>query len=57
MTINIVVEEAQTRPVETQKSGVAVVYSEKLDKCIPIKTEPVGDVQIYNIGMGPGSWY
>ncbi len=39
------------RPQGTQ------VYSPKLGRYIPINSEAKGEIQKYNIGLGPGSWY
>ena len=37
---------------------VALIYSPKLGKEIPINSEEkVGEIQEYNIGLAPGSWY
>ncbi|MFH1915764.1 MAG: hypothetical protein ABIJ21_00730 [Nanoarchaeota archaeon] len=33
------------------------VYSEKLGGYITIEKKPKGELQIYNVGLGPGNWY
>ena len=33
------------------------IYSPKLGVYVSIDNKPQGEIQISNIGMGPGSWY
>lgn len=35
-----------------------MIYSQKLGKYVPFDSgNPQGEIQKYNVGMGPGSWY
>ncbi|MBS3108434.1 hypothetical protein J4409_01040 [Candidatus Woesearchaeota archaeon] len=39
-------------------SKITKVYSQKLGRYIPVTFgDTKGEIQKYNIGMGPGSWY
>lgn len=33
------------------------VYSPKLKRYVPVDPSAKGEIQRYNIGLGPGSWY
>jgi hypothetical protein len=54
-------EVAQPRSaVSNEGNGNAVpkVYSPRFSKYIPLNLgNPAGEIQKYNVGMGPGSWY
>ena len=35
-----------------------MIYSQKLGEYVPLDSaNPKGEIQKYNVGMGPGSWY
>ncbi len=37
---------------------IPTIYSQKLGKYVPLDSDnPKGEIQKYNVGMGPGSWY
>lgn len=41
-----------------ENCAIPKIYSPKLDKYVPIDSGNLqGEIQKYNIGMGPGSWY
>jgi len=36
----------------------SMIYSPKLDKYVSLDSgKPKGEIQKYNVGMGPGTWY
>jgi len=38
--------------------GEPQIYSKKMDAYVPLNFgNPKGDIQKYNVGLGPGSWY
>lgn len=49
---------AEDRSYEMKKCTVPQIYSPKLDSYVPLNSgNPKGEIQKYNVGMGPGSWY
>ena len=48
-----------TETLEAGEAGVVKeIFSPKLGKYIPLSSkESVGEIQKYNIGLAPGSWY
>ncbi|MBA3064361.1 hypothetical protein FP803_02900 [Candidatus Woesearchaeota archaeon] len=41
-----------------EKGNMPKIYSPKLGKYVPLDSgNPKGEIQKYNVGMGPGSWY
>jgi len=53
---------SQKRPEERTYNAIKderpMIYSQKLDKYVPLDSgNPKGEIQKYNVGMGPGSWY
>lgn len=49
---------AEDRSYEINKCTVPQIYSPKLDRYVPLNSgNPKGEIQKYNVGMGPGSWY
>jgi hypothetical protein len=55
MTINEIVEKEKTGSTPTTS---VQAYSPKLGKTIKVYLgNPKGEVQKYNVGLGPGNWY
>ncbi|HZX12117.1 MAG TPA: hypothetical protein VFE88_01540 [Candidatus Nanoarchaeia archaeon] len=49
---------AEDRKYEIKKNDKPKIYSPKLDRYVALDSgNPKGEIQKYNIGMGPGSWY
>lgn len=64
MSLAQIVEKENVSPVmesrgyEIKKGDRPRIYSPKLDKYVPLDSgNPKGEIQRYNVGMGPGSWY
>ncbi len=64
MSLTQIVEKETICPVtkageyDINKESKPMIYSEKLEKYVPLDAgKPKGEIQEYNIGMGPGSWY
>jgi len=50
----------KTEELKGEKSddSALMIYSPKLGKEIPLNfDEPIGNVQRYNVGLAPGTWY
>ncbi|MFW6025817.1 MAG: hypothetical protein ACOCRX_05685 [Candidatus Woesearchaeota archaeon] len=59
-----IVEKESIRPVtkageyDINKIDKPMIYSPKLEQYVPLDAgKPKGEIQKYNVGMGPGSWY
>lgn len=52
-------ETLKTEETNAREIGVVEeIYSPKLGKYVPLSSkESVGEIQKYNIGLAPGSWY
>ena len=52
-------ETLKTKETNSGEKGVVEeIYSPKLGKYVPLSSEEsVGEIQKYNIGLAPGSWY
>jgi len=64
MSLTQIVEKENVSPVtrvrnhEIKKDDKPMIYSPKLDQYVPLDSgNPKGEIQKYNLGMGPGSWY
>lgn len=56
MNLTEILETGETNSGET--GVVEEIYSPKLGKYIPLSSKKsVGEIQKYNIGLAPGSWY
>lgn len=56
MSLTETVKTGETNSGETE--GVEEIYSPKLGKYVPLSSkESVGEIQKYNLGLAPGSWY
>ncbi len=66
MSLTQIVEKENISPVVENRDYNAIkeegdnpmIYSPKLDKYVSLDSgKPKGEIQTYNVGMGPGSWY
>ena len=62
MALNKIVEKEKIKPMPNKdynmKEKKVEVYSPKLGKPVEVDLgNTKGEVQKYNIGLGPGSWY
>ncbi|MEK6857880.1 MAG: hypothetical protein AABX39_04805 [Nanoarchaeota archaeon] len=57
MSLTRIVEAEKTEQTSKQ-DGKVQIYSPKLGKYVPLESGKVkGEMQQYNIGIAPGSWY